>query len=314
MSPIKSYHPARPMWRAPQPLRHTRYPWDSPKEESVTIAAGFRVANGILIGADTRIEEGNVKYEQNKVFDCHESGTNCAVLLAGAGNFESISYCADLLRTHGFLGSTDHLDTLKERVLKFLETKRYRRLIERQAPYGDFSAIVALRSGDGETDLLSLSGECLYPIPEYRCIGAGSETALFISKWLYKPDYPIHVFVPMAIQVFRAAKGHNTGCDDSTRIVRLYNAESGLEPKRTVWGDTDYLWGVHDLLGSVIQGCFDLRAATEEFQASLRGLDEKVVAIREANEQSAQFTSGVKELLESPNRDLQSPPASPELP
>lgn len=118
----------------------------------MTIAAGFRVANGILIGADTRIEEGNVKYEQNKVFDCHESGTNCAVLLAGAGNFESISYCADLLRTHGFLGSTDHLHTLKERVLKFLETKRYRRLIERQAPYGDFSAIVALRSGDGETD------------------------------------------------------------------------------------------------------------------------------------------------------------------
>lgn len=118
----------------------------------------------------------------------------------------------------------------------------------------------------------------------------------------------------MAIQVFRAAKGHNTGCDDSTRIVRLYNAESGLEPKRTVWGDTDYLWGVHDLLGSVIQGCFDLRVATEESQASLRGLDEKVVAIREANEQSAQFTSGVKELLESTKRDLQSPPASPELP
>jgi len=278
----------------------------------VTIAAGFRVANGVLIGADTRIEEGNVKYEQNKVFDCYDAGPNCAVLLAGAGNFESISYCADLLRTHGFLGSTDHLHTLKERVLKFLETKRYRRLIERHAPDGDFSAIVALRSGDGETDLLGLSGECLYPIPEYRCIGAGSETALFVSKWLYRRDYPIHTFVPMAIQVFRAAKGHNTGCDDSTRIVRLYNAGSGSEPKRTVWGDTDYLWGVHDLLGSVIHGCFDLRVANEEFRASLRGLDEKVVAIREANERASQFASGVKEFLESTKRDLQSPPASQE--
>ena len=150
----------------------------------MTIAAGFRVANGILIGADTRIEEGNVKYEQNKVFDCHESGTNCAVLLAGAGNFESISYCADLLRTHGFLGSTDHLHTLKERVLKFLETKRYRRLIERQAPYGGFPRLwPSARVMAKPTDLLSLSGECLYPIPEFRCIGAGSETALFISKW-----------------------------------------------------------------------------------------------------------------------------------
>lgn len=278
----------------------------------MTIAAGFRVANGVLIGADTRIEEGNVKYEQNKVFDCSEAGPRCAVLLAGAGNFESLSYCADLLRTFGFPGSTDHLSTLKERVLKFTETKRYRKLIGRYAPCGDFAAIVALRSGDGETDLLSLSGECLYPIPEYRCIGAGSETALFVSKWLYRPDYPIHVFVPMAIQAFRAAKGHNAGCDDSTRIVRLYNAGSGLEPNRTVWGDTDYLWGIHDLLGSVIRGCFDLRVATEGFKATLRALDEKVVAIRETNERSAQLTSGVKEFLESTKHELQSPPPSRE--
>ena len=279
----------------------------------MTIAAGFRVANGVLIGADTRIEEGNVKYEQNKIFDCSEAGPRWAVLLAGAGNFESISYCADLLRAFGFpAGSTDRISTLKERVLKFTENKRYRRLIERHAPDGDFASIVALRSGHGETDLLSLSGESLYPIPEYRCIGAGSETALFVSKWLYRPDYPIHVFVPMAIQIFRAAKGHNIGCGDSTRIVRLYNAESGLEPKRTVWGDTNYLWGVYDMLGSVIQGCFDLRVTAEEFRTSLRGLDEKVIAIREANERSAQLMPEVKEFLESTKRDLRSQPASRE--
>lgn len=281
----------------------------------MTIAAGFRVANGVLIGADTRIEEGNVKYEQNKVFDC--SGVEYpryAVLLAGAGNFESISHCADLLLTFGFSGATERLSTLKERVLRFTETKRYRKLIEHCPPCGDFSAIVALRSEAGETDLLYLSGGCLYPIPEYRCIGAGSETALFVSKWLYMPDYPIHVFVPMAIQVFRAAKGHNAGCDDATRIVRLYNEGSGLEPKRTVWGDTDYLWGVHDLLGPVIQGCFDLRIAPAEFKATLKALHEKLIALREANERSAQLPPAVKELLESTTRDPQFPPASPESP
>jgi hypothetical protein len=283
----------------------------------MTIAAGFRVANGVLIGADTRIEEGNVKYEENKVFDCRDNQDDYsyAVMLAGAGDFEAISHCADLLRSHGFSKSSDSICGLKESLLKFIEGKRYRRLNARMTATRWFTGIVALRSIVGETDILYLSGENLYPVPEYKCIGAGSETALFVSKWLYRRDLSVNVFLPMAIQIFRAAKGHNVGCDDATRIVRLYNAGTGLDdPQRSVWGDTEYLWGVHDLLGSAIQGCFDLRVATEEFKAILRALDEKLIAIRVANERSKQLTSEVKQFLESTTRDPQFPPASPESP
>jgi hypothetical protein len=255
----------------------------------MTIAAGFRVANGVLIGADTRIEEGNVKYEENKVFDCRddENDHSYAVLFAGAGDFEAISHCASLLRGCRFSKAHKTLEGIKGCLRRFVESNRYLQLNARMAGTMGFAGLFAIQSSARETDLLYLSGENLYPIPEYKCIGAGSETALFVSKWLYRQDYPIHVFMPMAIQVFRAAKGHNAGCDDTTKIVRLYNKGSGLEPRRTVRGDTDYLWGMHDLVGSLIRGCFDLRVTTQEFNSILRDLHQKASAIREANEHAA---------------------------
>jgi 20S proteasome alpha/beta subunit len=311
------YRPSvrRPVPMHPQPLKQVRYPWGLiPKEKSMTIAAGFRVANGVLIGADTRVEEGYVKYEANKIFECTDGADGSRVLFVGAGDFESISYCADLIRDHGFEGNADNIRSLKERFHKFIETKRYRRLIERtKAPSSEwFTGIVALRSNEGDTDLLYLSGQSLYSIPEYKCIGSGSETALFVSKWLYRKEYPIDTFIPMAIQVFRAAKGHNTGCDDSTRIIRLYN--SGVDPidaRRVVWGDADYLWGLHDLLGNIIQGCFDQDTTDESFEGSLHTLDGKCRAIRESAKTARQpMPEAVKAFLKSTTDDPQSPPPS----
>jgi 20S proteasome alpha/beta subunit len=273
----------------------------------MTIAAGFRVANGVLLGADTRVEEYNVKYDENKIFDCSDSNNGSwGVLLAGAGSFESVSYCADLVKEFGFYGATDDIRSLKERLWKFIATKRYRRLIERQPPAGDFAAIIALRSGKEETDLLYLSGESLYPIPEYRCIGAGSDTALFVSKWLYRREYPIEIFKPMAIQVFRAAKGHNVGCDGGTKIVTLYNAGSGFDaPKLSLWADTEYLWGLNELFGKIIQGCVDPRVTEDEFGIRLQGLADKARAIRDSTERSSvPMSIAVKQALESTKADL----------
>jgi hypothetical protein len=283
----------------------------------MTIAAGFRVSNGVIIGADTRIEEGNVKYEDNKVFNCldtAEEHLGYSVTFAGAGDFEALSHCADLLRDCKF-GKTDRtLRAFKERLREFIEGKRYLRLNDRLASTGGIAGIIALQSeAPRKTDLLYLSGENLYPIPEYKCIGAGSETALFVAKWLYKSSYPIRVFLPMAVQVFRAAKGHNAGCDDATRIIRLYDQGVQLEETQCRFGsgDADYLWGMHDMLGASIRGCFDLTVPHSAFEETINTLATRMRHIREVNDLlNANRSSG--QGPELPKADSSLPLPSPE--
>src|SRR5258705_2939632 len=89
-----------------RPIKHWQY--SVSEVRPMTIAAGFRCTDGVLVGADSRIEEGNVKYQQDKVFQCCDDG-GLGFVIAGAGDFEAINNCVDLIRSakiwHGSTGS-----------------------------------------------------------------------------------------------------------------------------------------------------------------------------------------------------------------
>src|ERR1039458_6313143 len=66
----------------------------------MTIAAGFRCRDGVIIAADERITELNVERNQKKLLDCSRI-PGCFVKLAPAGDFEAASTCAELMRENG---------------------------------------------------------------------------------------------------------------------------------------------------------------------------------------------------------------------
>ena len=80
MSPICAL--ARPLRPATQLLKHRRYPWVLPKEKCVTIAAGFLHRNGVLLCADTQVEQGEGKSDISKIHSFNCEGAK----LAFAGN------------------------------------------------------------------------------------------------------------------------------------------------------------------------------------------------------------------------------------
>ena len=140
----------------------------------------------------------------------------------------------------------------------------------------------------------------MYSIPTQRCIGAGSETALFVAKWLYDPDLPIRVMRSLAVQIFRAAKGHNVGCDDATKIVSLVNAGATAGDLDSVMSsDAEYLWGIQNLLRPVILGCFDDAATEESFESDLAKVNERCRSIRNANQGRLEFRKAMRPILQS---------------
>ncbi len=212
----------------------------------MTIAAGFRCADGIVIGADTEIAEGNIKSYQSKLFPIPSAGDGLMVI-TGAGNFGSISHCAQLMRERNLERCDGSLRELTGEIRRFITGKPYRELAQRDS-LTEF--IIALRSSDHQTQLFRLRGAEFFPAAQYVAVGSGCEAATFIAQWLYDGSFDIDPFIPLAVQVFRAAKSQNVGVSGDTEIFRLYN--SGKSEPKNIWNDKEFLWGLHDVLAKVI--------------------------------------------------------------
>jgi 20S proteasome alpha/beta subunit len=237
----------------------------------MTLAAAFRCNDGIIIGADSEVTYGNSKLDQDKLFVIPgpvAQGGQYGIVLTGAGDFAEIGHCAQLLKEKYFNNPDWSMDGIQRTLRAFATSKDYRESVARQtSSAGELLTefILAVRSEDGQTELFSIRGLKYSPVQDYVAMGAGEETALFISKWLYRSGLGIRAFSPLALQVFRSSKGQNAGVGGSTKIYKLFNAGHGInEPRVSVHNDADFLWGLHDLLAKVI-GCFVQTSLPDEY-------------------------------------------------
>ena len=242
----------------------------------MTIAAGFRCVDGIVLAADTRIEDGDVKRDEKKILRCCAL-PGCSVLLTGGGDFEAISACAELLQTGDFFepDSPDSINKLKKAIRKFIASESYTEMLE-HPDTGDFTCFIGLMARDGQTDVVGLSAKRMYPITSYRCYGSGSEAALFLAKWLYRPAVPTRLMKQLAIQIVRASKGHHAGVGGNTNVVALTQPGDLPGTKWKLENDAELLWGIPEALGSVIYGCIDPTISQEEFKKYLTELFQRI--------------------------------------
>lgn len=199
----------------------------------MTIAAGFRCADGVLIGADSRIEDGFIKWDEDKVHVCSRDEDH-AVLLAGAGETNRILDCVDRLRSSpGLSDGRASVGGLKQAIRQFSESKAYRELSKATGGQLPIELIFAIRS-QGETDLLHLAGVSLHPITSYVCVGSGYAVCRYLADLLYSPDATVDLFMRVLMFIFREAKRLNAGVDGPTTVYCLFDGERGKgTPRKT---------------------------------------------------------------------------------
>ena len=117
----------------------------------------------------------------------------------------------------------------------------------------------------------------------------------------------IQEFAPIALQVFRAAKGQNVGVSGETKMYRLYNTGHGSgEPIHSGWSDREFLWGLHDLLANVIE-CFVQTSQTDDrFEKVLDEFTGKAREVRSGfvgDTNSREFISAIRSNLETTRAD-----------
>jgi 20S proteasome alpha/beta subunit len=195
----------------------------------MTIAAGFRVKDGILVCADTQYT-GGVKIHQPKVFR-YEIGAgqdSCALAFALAGHevygkmaiedcAEEIEKCAASARSlrtvKGLLrkavrsialGYVDSRPDLSDR-----DVSRFELVIAAWLPRG------------GGLSLFRASGPGLILVDNYYCAGSGAYLADYLVRSIFTRHMSIESAVLMATQALAAAKSYDPSCGGDSEFVML---------------------------------------------------------------------------------------------
>jgi hypothetical protein len=223
---ILPHFPYRPP--LPQPLKHTRYPLGLPKEKRMTIAAGFRVKDGILVCADTQYT-GGVKVHQAKVFR-YEIGTgqdSCALAFALAGHevygkmaiedcAEEIEKCLGVRSLRAVKGLLRK--AVKKIALEYVDSRPD--LSDRDASRFEL-VIAAWLPHCGGLNLFRASGPGLILVDNYYCAGSGAYIADYFVRLAFNRHMSLENAVLMATQALSAAKSYDASCGGDSEFILL---------------------------------------------------------------------------------------------
>jgi 20S proteasome alpha/beta subunit len=248
-----------------QPLKHKRYPDDG--VIPMTIALGFRCVDGLVLGADSQFEEGEDKYDGDKLFSI-PAPDNSGVLITGAGDFDAIRHCVRFLKDQGLVGCGSSLIDIKTIICNFIAGKNYATLLKCS---GTFEMIVGIRSGtERATELLYICQQKISPEQRFKIIGSGSSISRFFSKYFWNPYMTIEMFSPFLLSIIKAAKINHVGVDGQTKVLGLPN--ENRPDKFTYLTQDEFLWGTFESLQKALLCAQNPGTSREDFEESLKVL------------------------------------------
>jgi hypothetical protein len=193
-----------------KPVKHRRYYLH--KEKTVTIAAGFVSADGVLLCADSRVESDSSKEFGLKILP-----------IKGDWGDGLIAYAGDVDHAVSAIQKFDRKlkQTKSENILEELEEsleKEWKRKIFKHPLYGgvgcpDYHLLVAIRPVGESSRLYVTSENTIHEVRGFRCIGMGEDLATHLLGSLMLGNLEEKKVVCLAAYVLAEVKRSVTGCD-----------------------------------------------------------------------------------------------------
>ncbi len=204
------------------PIRHRKpYPDTPPKPKTprgkaMTIAAGFRCQDGIILCADRQISSvGRHKYSEEKILPI--DGVNWKVALTYAGEPGLAKEARDKivigLRAAQTLSRQEFMDVCDD----VLTNRMVRQYVDL-----DLWLLVAYTAKKEEPELMVFDGKALFVGAGFHCFGVGDSSLIrFLEKNLYSPDISCEFGEVFAIYLVGQAKKYIDHCGGETDILTL---------------------------------------------------------------------------------------------
>jgi len=200
----------------------------------VTLIAGIRCSDGLVLVSDRQESDGDYKGSVRKIFDYSDSTCQLAIATAGYSALADVAVkrIEEAARAAKF---ADRHEEIIEAVLREL----YERYIwDEEIPdthEREISLIVGIYdTADRQYRLYRTCEEILQPIQSgYVCAGCGEEMGVYFLQRLYSPASTIHEAMKLMAFVVREAKESVGEVGLETEVVIL--TESGIS--RTLAAD-----------------------------------------------------------------------------
>lgn len=284
--------------------------------KTVTIAAGFYCADGIVLAADSQYSGGGSKTSGQKIFPIQQND-RFAVTLATAGHAgiakRTIQKLTDSLKARigHRAASIAELQDILEDVLCDVHAKYIYSAPADERAIVDVWFLMAAWTPH-EYALFRSDVTAVTRVYGSACIGVGSYLGEYLMDLLcdYSPGMSVEDVKPIASYVVDRAKNYVDGCGLRTfmRVLTAAGIDEAIQPKEILAGE-EYFEGVFGLIRKYL---LSLHASTVDdsfsvlFGAALDEFTEK------QRERKAKLDRVAQSRLQSTKDDPSRPPPSPE--
>ena len=227
----------------------------------MTLIAGLKCSDGIVVAADTEHTFGSIRFQDHKLLmhpstraaACHPSGLKESpfrVVAAGAGSSDYIRMTTDEIRDHVGEAPAD-LNEMSAAVRSAVE-HTHETIFKHWSPSDpgrpSVALVVGLRHGT-EVKLLRTSDVAVSEVETVAFDGSGAPIAHYLAAGLYRPRHTSTVALNITVQVFRAVKESGIYVGGNTELCILGQGSVF----HVTGGDTSYLWGLQAKLHRAIR-------------------------------------------------------------
>jgi hypothetical protein len=189
----------------------------------MTIAAGFRCRDGVVICADREYTEGSLrKFIGSKTALYEEPACKLIFTFCGDWDFANMAVEEIFERTKRSGKSPLEIRTIVKAELQQLYNKHiYRHPGYKDGTGPDVSFLIAIWTGQGRADLWVTSRTTLNRVGSWETIGAGHYLVASLGSTLFADSLDVHEAALLGSYLLLQAKEHVPGCGGNSTILTV---------------------------------------------------------------------------------------------
>ncbi|MCI0626779.1 MAG: hypothetical protein L0387_34890 [Acidobacteria bacterium] len=196
----------------------------------MTIAAGFRCSNGVVLCADTQMTvPGTLKYPESKLRVWKGKRAAAYFVFSGGRDFSRMGI-GTLVRAfiQAEQKGVDPLFLVEEECRRIYETYFPLPASPYETPF-ELSLLMSYKPSGKPASLWKITGPVLSPVEEYECIGAGAYLARSIASSFCTPHRGAKKGAVLAAYVLSQTKKHVDGCGGNSQIIIITDKADSYE-------------------------------------------------------------------------------------
>jgi hypothetical protein len=253
------------------------------RRRRVTIAAGFRCRNGIVLCTDSEMTyQEALKVNESKMLHYTSSDSPFHFIMTGAGDWDYVQATfqkvVDRLEGDKGKGTLRLQDALEDTLVEMYGTH----IPLAPEPRPDLSVLVAAFTPEEPQPVLIKSANTLViGSIKFECIGIGAVLARYLADSFYADSLSLSQGVSLATYILRIAKNYVPKCGGQTSIATFSDsAEINFDFDAQVAALESYFSSVESEIGSILFQCPDEDLSDAQFNESLQRFSQTMKRLR----------------------------------